>query len=272
MLVLESANRINVETSTSHAVRLPTPEFSSRLGGPGYFATHLMGTRSRFDKLEPGDLPTELTSASARVPWSDGYAKNRDSKMRFSTVAVLTIFGAVQATPIAAPEPVLETAVDAPIEARAILSGGEDFAPAQLEKRLDPITTSIVVAAGSALATKAVDAAVKAVGNAIKGLQNWDKVREEFTKKTVSEMWAKIDKKAYSAAVCYNMDYDAPNIDGKTSVAVKSGLLKTTYDCFFMKAGAQTFKGKGDGGFQNMAAQHDSRCTYDSKAITLTCK
>ncbi|KAH8847762.1 hypothetical protein MCOR01_001163 [Pyricularia oryzae] len=226
-----------------------------------------MGTRSRFDKLEPGDLPTELTSASARVPWSDGYAK-----MRFSTVAVLTIFGAVQATPIAAPEPVLETAVDAPIEARAILSGGEDFAPAQLEKRLDPITTSIVVAAGSALATKAVDAAVKAVGNAIKGLQNWDKVREEFTKKTVSEMWAKIDKKAYSAAVCYNMDYDAPNIDGKTSVAVKSGLLKTTYDCFFMKAGAQTFKGKGDGGFQNMAAQHDSRCTYDSKAITLTCK
>ncbi|KAI6354392.1 hypothetical protein MCOR25_008618 [Pyricularia grisea] len=192
--------------------------------------------------------------------------------MRFTSAVVLAILGAAQATPIAAPQPVLETAVDAPIEARSILSGGEDLAPAQLEKRLDPITTSIVVAAGSALATKAVDAAVKAVGNAIKGLQNWDNVREEFTKKTVSEMWAKIDQKTYSAAVCYNMDYTVPNIDGKTSVAVKSGLLKTTYDCFYMKAGAQTFQAKGDGGFQNLAAQHDSRCTYDSKKITLTCK
>ncbi|TLS30198.1 hypothetical protein PpBr36_03258 [Pyricularia pennisetigena] len=192
--------------------------------------------------------------------------------MRFTSAVVLALFGTAQATPVAAPVPVLETAVDAPIEARAVLSGGEDVASADLEKRLEPITTSIVVAAGSALATKAVDAAVKAVGNAIKTLQNWDNVREQFTKKTTAEMWNAVDKKTYSAAVCYNMDYEAPNIDGKTSVSVKSGLLKTTYDCFFMKAGAGTFKGKGDGGFQNLAAQHDSRCTYDSKAITLTCK
>ncbi|KAI6619565.1 hypothetical protein MCOR07_005913 [Pyricularia oryzae] len=197
--------------------------------------------------------------------------KTKSVKMRFTSAIVIALVGAAQASPIAAPGPVLNTVgLDVPIEARAILSGGEEAAV--LDKRIEPITTSILVAAGSAAATAAVDAAVKAIGNAIKGLQNWDKAREDFTKKVTAEMWAKADKKAFSAAVCYNMGYDAPNIDGKTSVQIKSGLLKTSYDCFFMKAGANTFQAKGDGGFQNLAAQHDSRCTYDKKAVKLTCK
>lgn len=190
--------------------------------------------------------------------------------MRFTSAVVLALAGAAAATPIAAPVPVVESGVA--IEERAILSGEVD---ADMEKRqIDPITASILLAVGTAAATKLTNVAIDSVIKLIKDVSSFTEAREKFTKQTTAAMWDAADKKVYSAAICYNMGYTLKNpsgIDGKTSVKLKQGLLNVDYDCFLMKAGANALYTNGDGGFQNLAVQHDQRCTYDSKSADLTC-
>ncbi|TLS26660.1 hypothetical protein PpBr36_04031 [Pyricularia pennisetigena] len=184
--------------------------------------------------------------------------------MQFKAIIVL----ASVATVLAAPAPISSgTVVDvygaAPVEA------------AQLDARQtakEEITAAITEAVKDAVTALAVKGA-KMGAQFVKDLKNWTNAREEFTKTTVKGMWeAQTDKKAFPAAVCYNMGYKADGAAGKVKVDLKSGLLHTDYDCFYMP-GNSVFKGEGDGGFINLAIQSDNnRCTFDSKAKTLTCK
>ncbi|KAI6379160.1 hypothetical protein MCOR25_002036 [Pyricularia grisea] len=184
--------------------------------------------------------------------------------MQFKAILVL----ASVATVLAAPAPIpSDTVVDvyntAPVEV------------AQLDARQtakEQITAAITEAVKDAVTALAVKGA-KMGAQFVKDLKNWTNAREEFTKATVKEMWeAQTDKNTFPAAVCYNMGYKAEGAAGLIKVDLKSGLLKTDYDCFYMP-GNSNFKAEGDGGFINLAIQSDSnRCKYDSKAKTLTCK
>jgi hypothetical protein len=55
--------------------------------------------------------------------------------------------------------------------------------------------------------------------------------REEFTKKTTAEMWARNpDRNKYPAAICYNKGYSVKNnsgVTGKVSAKLELGMLST---------------------------------------------
>lgn len=62
--------------------------------------------------------------------------------------------------------------------------------------------------------------------------------------------------KPNEAAVCYNMGYKVskPNqMRELTSVRLKSGVLNTDYDCFFMWGPDNHFNSEGDGGYINVS-------------------
>ncbi|TLD15269.1 hypothetical protein PspLS_10738 [Pyricularia sp. CBS 133598] len=185
--------------------------------------------------------------------------------MQFKAILVL----ASVATVLAAPAPIpSDTVVE-------VYNGAPVADVAQLEARQtakEQITAAITEAVKDAVTALAVKGA-KMGAQFVKDLKNWTNAREEFTKATVKEMWAaQTDKKAFPAAVCYNMGYKADGAAGKIKVDLKSGLLHTDYDCFYMP-GNSVFKGEGDGGYINLAIQSDStRCKFDSKAKSLTCK
>lgn len=134
----------------------------------------------------------------------------------------------------------------------------------------DLVTGAVMGVAQDSLTNLVIAGATKTF-SAIKALANWTKAREEFTKATTKDMWASNpDPAKYAAAICCNTDYTVAKPDGvagKSSVELKSGALKVNYDCFYMTAG-NTFTNKGDGGFINVAMQHN-KCAFKGK--TLTC-
>lgn len=127
-----------------------------------------------------------------------------------------------------------------------------------LSKR-EPVTTAILVAAGtaavSAVVTQAIDAATKFIGD----VSNFDSAREAFTKQTTKEMMAKNpDPARFQAAACYNQAFsvaDPANIDGQNSVEFKLGLLNTDYECMYIAAPNQFFT-EGEGGFINVSLNY----------------
>ena len=80
-------------------------------------------------------------------------------------------------------------------------------------------------------ATILVGIAIEIGADTIKNLGEWNEVREAFTKKTTSEMWARNpDYNMYPAAICYNKGYtlQEPNgISGLASAKLELGMLKT---------------------------------------------
>lgn len=123
----------------------------------------------------------------------------------------------------------------------------------------EPVTTAILLAAGtaavSAVVTQAVDAATKFIGD----VSNFDSAREAFTQQTTKEMMARNpDPARFQAAACYNQGFsvaDPANIDGQNSVEFKLGLLNTDYECMYIAAPNQFFT-EGDGGFINVSQLH----------------
>lgn len=130
-----------------------------------------------------------------------------------------------------------------------------------LEKRvLDPVSAGIISGAiVTAVVGTASGVAAGSINNILPNLNTWEQVREEFTKKTVEEMWARRPDDNV-AAICYvsdrltlqlckvankltfsveqNMDYTVSKPDQVSelaSVKLSSGLLNTDYDCFFLK-------------------------------------
>ncbi|KAK7710128.1 hypothetical protein SLS57_008467 [Botryosphaeria dothidea] len=149
-----------------------------------------------------------------------------------------------------------------------------------LHKRLGVLAVAIVggVISGSistAIVGTASGIAAKQINDFIDAIENWDQVREEFTQRTVEEMFKERPGEEY-AAICYNMGYSVSKpdqiIDGG-KLELKSGPLNTNYDCFLMKGPDNVFTPEGDGGFINYAAQHnDAYCTYDDASGAVTCK
>lgn len=141
----------------------------------------------------------------------------------------------------------------------------DEEAEAHIEKRqiITGIVTQVAITVGTEVATQAINAAIKL----IQDVSNWTSAREQFTKATVAQMWAKNpDPKKYAAAICNNVGYKFKNGDGgaigKSSVDLKQGSLHTNYDCFFLEAG-NTFYSTGDGGYINLAMRHLSTCKFD---------
>lgn len=74
---------------------------------------------------------------------------------------------------------------------------------AVLEKRIDPITAGIISGAVvTAIVGTASGVAVGSINNILPNLSTWEQVREQFTKKTVAEMWARRPNNRV-AAICY---------------------------------------------------------------------
>ncbi|GME39154.1 uncharacterized protein LTHEOB_8999 [Neofusicoccum parvum] len=141
-----------------------------------------------------------------------------------------------------------------------------------LEKRvLDPVSAGIISGAiVTAVVGTASGVAAGSINNILPNLNTWEQVREEFTKKTVEEMWARRPDDNV-AAICYNMDYTVSKPDQVSelaSVKLSSGLLNTDYDCFFLKGPDARFTPNGDGGFINFAVQNnEATCTYDAGEV-----
>ncbi|KAH8882080.1 hypothetical protein GQ53DRAFT_831848 [Thozetella sp. PMI_491] len=173
--------------------------------------------------------------------------------------------------------------IAAPLEGNTGISTRQTFESSgivtrdgELDRRLDPVTLSILTSAAGAAGAWATTQALDGIKSLVSSAANWNKAREAFTKATMDKMMANIKADAsFKGAVCYNMGYDINDkskISAVTSVNFKSGVLKTDYDCFYMKSGAK-FTGKGDGGFINIATNSMSgACPYDSKTVSVTCK
>ncbi|GME37697.1 hypothetical protein AA0111_g4810 [Neofusicoccum parvum] len=140
-----------------------------------------------------------------------------------------------------------------------------------LEKRLDPITISILSTAAASVTTVAIEKAV----DLVQAASTWDEAREEFTKEVTRKMWQerKSDKEA---AVCYNMAYDVSKPDQLrelVSVKFESGPLHTDYDCFFMEGPDNRFSSHGDGGYINLAVMSvDGICSFEDSTSDVICK
>ncbi|KAL8312455.1 hypothetical protein RB597_002868 [Gaeumannomyces tritici] len=191
--------------------------------------------------------------------------------MQFKNIFVLALPVAVLAAPIVAPaaDNVAELVVRDVAAAEHQLGARQDI-------KQELIATVISAAKDIVrdVATAVAAEGVKKAGQAIKALKNWTPAREAFTKATSAEMWAKNpDPTKYAAAICYNMGYsitDPAGVEGLVKARLKSGLLKTDYDCFFMTAG-NTMNLKGDGGFINLSFNADKRCTYDKNTKVIRC-
>ncbi|KAK8127373.1 hypothetical protein PG984_008481 [Apiospora sp. TS-2023a] len=192
--------------------------------------------------------------------------------MRFTATTALAFLSATAsiaaATPTGHYSPNAGVADVATVEKREPQTLGHE----QVQKR--EIITAIVTAAGTAAATAITKAAIEAATNLIKDVANFNNAREEFTKKTAAEMWAKNpDPKKFAAAICYNESYDLRDpkgMDGLNSAKMSLGPLHTNYDCFYMTANNALFT-RGDGGFINLAFVSDKRCTFDKATADLTC-
>ncbi|KAK7697009.1 hypothetical protein SLS64_014000 [Diaporthe eres] len=101
----------------------------------------------------------------------------------------------------------------------------------QVQKRLDPITLTILTAAAGAAASWATTEGLNGIKGLIKDTSSWDKVREEFTVDAVNAMMAKIKADpSFKGAVCKNQGYTVndPKLRSDiTSLALKSGALET---------------------------------------------
>ncbi|KAL1851635.1 hypothetical protein Daus18300_012508 [Diaporthe australafricana] len=158
----------------------------------------------------------------------------------------------------------------------APLSQSETTASGQIEKRLDPITISIITGVTSAAAGWATTEGLNTIKGLIQDSSSWDKVREQFTQDAVARMATNYKADAsFKGAVCYNQGYmvnDPAKRSDIVSLEVKSGKLKTDYDCFYLKSGGE-FKGNGDGGFINIAADtNNGACGYLASNLLMTCQ
>ncbi|KAJ0123072.1 hypothetical protein J7T55_011535 [Diaporthe amygdali] len=152
----------------------------------------------------------------------------------------------------------------------------ETSASGQVEKRLDPITISIITGVTSAAAGWATTEGLNTLKGLIKDTSSWDKVREQFTQDAVARMAANYKSDpSFKGAVCYNQGYmvnDPAKRSDIVSLEVTSGKLKTDYDCFYLKSGGE-FKGNGDGGFINIAADtNNGACGYLASNLLMTCQ
>lgn len=106
----------------------------------------------------------------------------------------------------------------------------EDQTSEALQKRVAPVVVVAGIAAvkGAAILTKI---AVEIGADTIKDLGKWNAAREEFSKKTTAEMWARNpDYQKFPAAVCYNKGYKLQNpagMDGLVSAKLELGQLNT---------------------------------------------
>ncbi|TLS27890.1 hypothetical protein PpBr36_02062 [Pyricularia pennisetigena] len=158
--------------------------------------------------------------------------------------------------------------------------------PAHLETRGPTVTileeaavdkrgaaASIGSAAGTEAAKEAAKIAIRAVASLIGNIVEWDSARQTFTKETVKQMMDNNKDPTIVAAACYNKGYrvqNENNIDGKTSVDFKLGVLHTNYDCMYLRA-PNAFWTDSDGGYQNLAYRYTKACWFDSKTGDLTC-
>ncbi|KAH8588061.1 hypothetical protein B0O99DRAFT_601087 [Bisporella sp. PMI_857] len=195
--------------------------------------------------------------------------------MHFSTLVILLTSGLAVAMPHANPDSSVTTVTfnGDKLSERDVIT---DFIPRDdhaLQKRgATAVVIGIAAVKGAAILTKI---AIEHAAETIKNLGQWTEVREEFTKKTTSDMWSRNpDRKKYHAAICYNKGYRVQNpsgIAGKLSAKVELGLLHTDYDCMYMDA-PNAFYTDGDGGYINLSYTYDNRCTFDKATGDLTCK
>jgi len=196
--------------------------------------------------------------------------------MQFKNIFVLALPVAVLAAPFVAPvtDVAASSELVAPEPMPEYQLEARDPQGEDLKQQLIAIVLSAAKDIAKDAATAIAAAAVKETNKVIKNLKNWTPAREAFTKATAKEMWGNNpDPKKYAAAICYNMDYsvsDPAGVAGLLKAQLKSGLLHTDYDCFFMSAG-NTMKLKGDGGFINLATKSDNRCTYDKNTKFIRC-
>lgn len=106
----------------------------------------------------------------------------------------------------------------------------EDQNSEALQKRVAPVVVVAGIAGvkGAAILTKI---AVEIGADTIKNLGKWNQAREQFSKKTTAEMWARNpDYQKFPAAICYNKGYklqNATGIDGLVSAKLELGQLNT---------------------------------------------
>ncbi|KAF7896250.1 hypothetical protein EAF00_006264 [Botryotinia globosa] len=213
-------------------------------------------------------------------------------KMQFSIATLLTCVAIAQGA--ALPQAAATTSADAqlstapnsviPASTEVHFSGQFDASGSLVAKVDDEptqalqrrITAGIAVAAvdtikGVAIVTKV---AIDAAGRTISNIKNWDNAREEFTKTTTANMWARNpDYSKYPAVICYNKGYSVKNpagIAGKVSVKLSLGILHTDYDCMYM-TGNNQFYTDSDGGYINLSYRFNSRCSFDGNTGDLSC-
>jgi hypothetical protein len=124
-----------------------------------------------------------------------------------------------------------------------------------LEKRVVPFV-AVGAIIGTAALTKVTELAMDAAVKAIKNIGNWNRAREEFTKRTVTDMWARNpDRARYPAAACYNKGYSLKRpagIAGGRKAKFSLGMLHTDYDCMYVERNNAFFT-HSEGGFINVS-------------------
>ncbi|KAH8599424.1 hypothetical protein B0O99DRAFT_504883, partial [Bisporella sp. PMI_857] len=129
--------------------------------------------------------------------------------------------------------------------------------------------------AGTAALAKVAEIAIEIGAETIANLGKWNEAREEFTKATTNEMMKQNpDPATFPAAACYNKGYDLANpanIDALADVDFSLGLLKTDYDCMYIKGPNQFFT-RSEGGFINLSYTYNpDRCSFDQSTGDLSC-
>ncbi|KAF7905244.1 uncharacterized protein EAF01_005765 [Botrytis porri] len=211
--------------------------------------------------------------------------------MKFSAITLLACAAIAQSA--ALPETVT-TSADAPIstalnsvipdfiefdfsgkfDASGSLVAQVDDEPTQaLQKRVGALVKVIGMATikGIQLLT---EMAIEHGGDTIKNLGEWNQAREEFSKATTADMWARNpDYRRYPAVICYNKGYSVKNpagIVGKVSAKLSLGFLNTDYDCMYM-TGNNQFYTHAEGGYINLSYKYNNRCSHDRNTGDLTC-
>ncbi|KAF4550844.1 Hypothetical protein D9617_15g041940 [Elsinoe fawcettii] len=194
--------------------------------------------------------------------------------MKFSTILLTAFAATVYASPIAEAETV---------DVHDVTFKYADDQPhaetAELAKRIEPVTMTIVGIVGTKVLVLAVKAAAEKIMEFGKQAQNWNKDREEFLRVSVNEFWqANPDKVGFPAVACYNKGYHTKepvaSNGGKSAIwnltYKKGAFLKTDWDCMYIDRG-NSFYTWAEGGFRNLRYKHTDVCTFQQASGDLYC-
>ncbi|KKY30856.1 hypothetical protein UCDDA912_g09202 [Diaporthe ampelina] len=176
--------------------------------------------------------------------------------MKFTLSAIVQL--ALCASALAAPSP-QATAVPPPnanIPPSTTVDLTGQKTAGSLQKRIAPLVVVAGIVAFKG-ATILVGIAIEIGADTIKNLGEWNEMREAFTKKTTSEMWARNPDLQYG-------------MSGLASAKLELGMLKTDYDCMYM-TGNNKFSTKNEGGYINLSYTYNNRCSFDKRSGDLTC-